>query len=222
MTEPLTPLLLSIKISLIVTVLLLLAVPPVAWWLSRTTSFLRSVALIAGNLPLVLPPTVIGFYFLVVFGPAGPIGTLLGAMGTAPLVFSFPGLTLASLLVNIPFMLNPVVAGCDALPRSLTEAACVLGKGRLETYCKVIVPCIMPSLVTGAAMTFMHTMGEFGVALMVGGKIPGKTYTASIALFDCVETMRYHAAHGYAAILLVLSCFLLALLFRLPRHTRVV
>jgi molybdate transport system permease protein len=192
---------------------LVLAIP-LAFWLTRLRSTFRYPLHALINMPLVLPPTVLGFYLLVLFSPASFLGRLLKEVFGATLVFSFPGLVLGSVFFSLPFMVNPVISGLESLPASLTEAAYVLGKSKWETLFRVLLPNIRPSLLAGAVLAFAHTVGEFGVALMIGGGIPGKTRVASIAVYDEVESFNYAAAHAYSAIL-CLFCFaaLMTLMF---------
>jgi molybdate transport system permease protein len=180
---------------------------PMAYWLSTSGSvykvFLRSMVM----LPLIIPPTVLGFYFLILWSPYSPVGKVLEQVFHIRLVFSFWGLVIASVLAGIPFMVNPLIAGFESLPPSLREASHTLGKGSVETLFRVLLPSIRPSVLIGIVMTFIHTFGEFGLVLMLGGKIPGKTLTASIALYDHVESMEYSQAHIYAGII-IFSAFL--------------
>jgi molybdate transport system permease protein len=161
----------------------------------------------------VLPPSVLGFYLLVVFSPSSPVGAALLNMFGLRLVFSFEGLVVASVLFNLPFMLNPILAGFESLPNGLLEASYVLGKSRMTTLLRVILPNVRPSLLAGLVLTFAHTIGEFGVVLMIGGKIPGVTRVASLAVYDEVEALNYGAANFYAMVLLAVSFVVLALLF---------
>lgn len=199
------PLLLTFRLALITTALLLLMALPLAWWLATTRSRLKPVVEALVSLPLVLPPTVLGFYFLLLFSPAGSLGRWLGQWLGIRLVFSFGGLVAVSLLYSLPFMVHPLQSGLGSLPPSLKEAAYVMGKSRLQTLFLVLLPNMKASLLTGAVLTFAHTVGEFGVVLMIGGSIPGRTRVASIAIYEEVEAMNYAAAHAYSFILLGLS-----------------
>lgn len=209
----LSPLWLTLRISLITTPILFVLCVPLAYWLTRTRSSLRFPIQALLNLPLVLPPTVIGFYLLLVFGPEWLPGRLLKEWFNLAIPFTQTGLVIGSLLFSLPFMINPIVSGLESLPPSLSEEAQVLGASRWQTLFHVLLPDIKPSLLAAAVLTFSHTMGEFGVALMIGGKIPGKTQLASMAVYDEVEALNYGAAHVYSAALCGLSFFALLTLF---------
>lgn len=199
------PLLLTLKLALTTTAVLLLVSLPLAAWLARKRSPLKSVVDTLVSMPLVLPPTVIGFYFLIAFSPSNAFGQWLDEHLGIQLVFSFPGLVLASVLYSLPFMVHPIQAGLRSLPPSLAEASYMLGKDRLTTFFRVLLPNIRPALFTGLVLSFAHTVGEFGVVLMIGGSIPGVSRVASIAIYEEVETMNYAAAHTYSLILFGLS-----------------
>lgn len=168
-------------------------------------------------MPLVLPPSVLGFYLLMAFSPGSGFGRFMAGTLHLPLAFTFTGLVVASVLFSLPFMVNPLIAGFDALPRSLSEAAYVLGKSRWTTLLRISLPNLRPALLTGIALSFAHTMGEFGVVLMIGGKIPGVTKVASIAIFDEVESLRFGHAHVLAFILFGISFAILLSLFAINR-----
>jgi len=170
-------------------------------------------------LPLIIPPTVLGFYFLILWSPFSPVGHFIETFFHIRLVFTFWGLVIASVIAGIPFMLNPIIAGFDSLSPSLREASIILGKSNFQTLYRVLLPSIRPSLLIGIVMTFIHTFGEFGLVLMLGGKIPGKTLTASIALYDHVESLEYMQAHIYAGII-TLSAFV-SLLFLFILNSRI-
>lgn len=215
-----TPLLLSIKRALITTVLLFIVCVPAGYLTARARPLVKVLIKTLANLPFVLPPAVVGFYLLVAFAPASPLGRLLDSLLHVRLVFTFAGLVVGSLFISLPMMMNPLVAGFENLPPSLEEASLTLGKSRLRTLFSVLLPSIKPSLLTGLAMTFAYTMGEFGVVMMIGGKIPGVTLLASAAIHDEVETLNYGAAHLLAAILLTISFLVLSSLFVINiRHT---
>ncbi len=199
------PLLLTLKLALTTTLVLLLVSLPLAAWLAKRRSPLKSVVDTLVSMPLVLPPTVIGFYFLLAFSPSNAFGQWLDEHLGIQLVFSFPGLVLASVLYSLPFMVHPIQAGLRSLPPSLAEASYILGKDRLTTFFRVLLPNIRPALFTGLVLSFAHTVGEFGVVLMIGGSIPGVSRVASIAIYEEVETMNYAAAHTYSLILFGLS-----------------
>jgi molybdate transport system permease protein len=197
----LAPMFLSFKIALLCTGILIIIGIPLGYWLSFSGSYIRLIARSLIMLPLVLPPSVLGFYFLLLWSPTAPVGKFLENVLHLRLVFSFWGLVIASSIAGIPFMLNPVIAGFESLSPSLREASYTLGKSGFETLARVLVPSIKPSLLVGVVMTFIHIFGEFGLVLMLGGKIPGKTMTASIALYDHVESLEYTQAHIYAAVI---------------------
>lgn len=200
-----TPLLLSLELALITTVLLLFIGIPVAAFLATRVFRFKPVIEAVISLPLVLPPSVLGFYLLVAFSPAHAFGGFLESAFNLRLVFSFPGLVVGSMIYSLPFMVHPLQAGIRSLPPSLKEASYTLGKSRLQTLFHVLLPNIKPALLTGTILTFAHTIGEFGVVLMIGGNLEGKTKVASIAIYDEVESLHYHAAHVYSLILLALS-----------------
>ncbi len=217
----LEPLWLTFKLAAITTVLLFIITIPIAGWLSRTESKLRLPLQALANMPLVLPPSVLGFYLLLTFSPAYGLGRFLQNNFHMGMVFSFSGLVLGSIIFSFPFMLNPLLSGLENMPKSLTEASYVLGNGPIATFIQVLLPNLKPALLYGAALTFAHTLGEFGMVLMIGGKIPGKTRVASIAIYDEVESLNFSAANTYALILFVFSFALLMLIFTLQRkHLR--
>ncbi len=200
-----SPLILTFQLAAITTVLLFGLSLPLAWWLSETRSRLKPVVETVVSMPLVLPPTVLGFYFLIVFSPGSGLGQWLLEVFGLKLVFSFPGLVVASLLYSLPFMVHPIQSGLAQLPSSLKEAAYVMGISRGGTFLRVLLPNIKASLLTGVVLSFAHTVGEFGVVLMMGGSIPGKTRVASIAIYHEVEAMNYAAANQYSLVLFALS-----------------
>jgi molybdate transport system permease protein len=199
------PLWLTLELAALTTVLLLLLGIPLATWLAGPAFRLKPVAEAIISLPLVLPPSVLGFYLLLAFSPANGLGRWLEAVLGLRLVFSFPGLVLGSMIYSLPFMVQPLQAGLEAVPASLKEASYTLGHSRLTTLLRVQLPLIKPALVTGMVLSFAHTIGEFGLVLMIGGNIPGQTRVASIAIYNEVETLNYAAAHTYSLVLLLLS-----------------
>lgn len=209
------PLFLSFKLSLITTLILFVIGVPLAYWLSITKIKMKPVIESILSLPLVLPPSVIGFYLLLAFSPNRPFGVFLKSVFDIRLVFSFGGLVVASVIYSISFMIHPVQAGFQSLPPALKAASYTLGISPWKTFRKVLLPNIKPALLTGVVLTFAHTIGEFGVVLMIGGNIPGVTKVASVAIYDEVESMNYAAANFYALILLGLSFCILLLLFLL-------
>ena len=201
----LEPLWITCKLAVVTTAILLIISIPVANWLTNSKSRLRSIIEALVSMPLVLPPSVLGFYFLMALGPAHGVGRFLEHYFNVRLVFSFPGLVVASVIYSLPFMVHPIQAGISGLSPHLKEASFSLGKSRMETLFKVTLPNIRPSLLTGIVLAFAHTIGEFGVVLMIGGNIPGQTKVASIAIYDEVEAMNYHSANIYALILFAIT-----------------
>lgn len=201
----LAPVWLSLKLATLTTLLLLLVGVPLAGWLSRGRSFLKTIVEALITMPLVLPPSVLGFYLLLAFSPQYGAGKWLQDNVGLSFVFSFQGLVLASFIYSMPFMIGPVKSALEQLPISLQQASYTLGKSRRETFIKVLLPNINPSLLTAIVLTFAHTLGEFGVVLMIGGNIPGVTRVASIAVYDSVERMDYHSANNYSLILFTLT-----------------
>jgi len=201
-----TPLLLTFKLASITTILLFVIAIPLSYWLTNTQTKLKPIIESVVSLPLVLPPTVLGFYFLFFLSPNSTFGNWLLEIFNIQLVFSFTGLVIASIIYSLPFMVHPIQAGLAALPKSYKETALLMGKSRFTILTKVLLPNIKPAILTGIVLSFAHTIGEFGVVLMIGGNIPGKTKVASIAIYDEVESLNYTAAHEYSFILLAL-CF---------------
>lgn len=211
------PLWLSLQLAFITTILLMVIGIPLSSLLAFRTFRFKSVAEAVISLPLVLPPTVLGFYLLIAFSPNNFVGRFLQNHFDIRLVFSFPGLVVGSVIYSLPFMVHPLQAGFQSLPKALREASYSLGKSKIQTLLKVILPNTKPSLLTGVVLTFAHTIGEFGVVLMIGGNIPGKTRVASIAVYDEVESLNYHAAHIYSIVLLLVSFFILLFAYGLNK-----
>ena len=207
------PLLLSLQLAAVTTLVLLVLGTPLAWWLARTDSRLRAPVEALVAMPLVLPPTVLGFYMLVALGPAGPIGGLWRELGGAPLVFTFSGLVIGSVIYSLPFVVQPIQASFESVGRVPLEVASTLGAGPIDRFFSVAVPLARRGFLTAATLGFAHTLGEFGVVLMIGGNIPGKTRVVSIAIYDHVETLSYSEAHILAAILLGFSFVVLLSVF---------
>ena len=214
------PLLITLKLCLVTIPILLLIAVPLTGWLWSSRSGLRHAARILILLPLVVPPSVFGFYLLLVLGPRAPLGHLLAAWTGLRFVFSFEGLVLASIILNLPFMINPLISGIESLPSILSDASETLGKSKWQTYWRVHLPASLPAVLTGTALSLAHTIGEFGVVLMIGGKIPGQTNVASIALFDAVESLQFSQAHVYAALLLFFATVLLSVVLLINRRMR--
>lgn len=197
--------LLTLKLACVVTFILLWIATPLAWWLARTRSGWRKPigALVA--LPLVLPPSVLGFYLLLAMGPNGPIAPLLAWFGVGPLPFSFSGLVIASVFYSLPFMVQPLQSAFEAIGDAPFEAAATLRASPLDRFLTIALPLALPGFVSASILTFAHTVGEFGVVLMIGGNLPGITRVASVQIYDHVEAMEYADAHRLAAVMLVFS-----------------
>ena len=207
------PLILTFKLSLITTGFLLILSIPLAYWLSYTKSGIKPVVETLVSMPLVLPPTVLGFYLLVSFSPSNSFGAWLNETFGLSLLFSFEGLVFASILYSLPFMVQPIQSGFSGLSPSLKEAAYVLGKSKWNTLINVLLPNMKSSLLTGIVLAFAHTIGEFGLVLMIGGNIPGKTKVASIAIYDEVEALNYGLANHYSLILFAITFTILLLVY---------
>lgn len=213
----LEPFWITFKLAVITTAILFLIAVPVAYWLSGSKSKFKILVEVIVSMPLVLPPSVIGFYLLLAFSPSQSFGKFLEEHFDIRLVFSFPGLVIASLIYSLPFMVHPIQSGFAALSPTLKEASFSLGKSKWQTLTKVLLPNIKSSILSGLVLTFAHTVGEFGVVLMIGGNIPSETKVASIAIYDEVESMNYHNANIYAAILFA-ATFIILLSVYLTNH----
>ncbi len=209
----LEPFYLSFKLASIVSIILFLIALPLAWKLSQTKSKLKPIYEAFSALPIVLPPTVLGFYVLFALSQNSPLGAFIEDIFGVKLVFNFYGLVVASCLYSFPFMLQPLQSGFESLPKSLIEASYLCGKSSFQTLIHVALPNIKSSLLTAIVITFAHTVGEFGVVLMVGGSIPGETKVASIAIYEFVETLDYRSAHIYSAIMVAISFTVLLLVY---------
>lgn len=207
------PLSLTFRLAFVTTALLFVVAIPLAYWLAYTKQRLKPIVETLVSMPLVLPPTVLGFYLLLAFSPNNAFGQWLQEGLGLRLVFSFEGLVVGSLLYSLPFMVHPIQSGFTNLSPSLKEAAYILGKSRWETLRKVLLPNIRPSLLTGIVLSFAHTIGEFGVVLMIGGNIPGQTKVASITIYDEVESLNYAAANAYSLVLFVITFIILLLVY---------
>lgn len=207
------PIFLTLELASLTTIILFFIAVPLARWLSHKRNIVKTIAEVIVSLPLVLPPTVIGFYLLLAFSPANSFGLFLEKYFDTRLAFSFAGLLIGSVIYSLPFMVHPLLSGLNSLSPSLEEASYSLGKTKTQTLLRVLLPNIKPSLLTGIVLTFAHTIGEFGVVLMIGGNIPGKTNVASIAVYDEVEALNYHNANVYAAVLVSISIVILFLLY---------
>lgn len=214
------PIFLTLKLAVTTTAVLFVLAIPLSVWLSGKKTFAKILVETLVSLPMVLPPTVIGFYLLVAFSPERGIGKWLSDHYNIQLAFSFTGLLIGSLIYSLPFMVQPIKSGLSELPANLKEAAYTIGKSKWETVFKVLLPNAKHAILTGIIFTFAHTIGEFGVVLMIGGNIPGKTQTASIALFDEVENFNYGAANKYALILIAFSFIVLIFLNLYSRNKK--
>ncbi|MGI9373970.1 MAG: molybdate ABC transporter permease subunit [Hyphomicrobiales bacterium] len=212
------PLLLTVQLAAATTVILLLIGTPLAWWLANTRSAFKPVVEAFTALPIVLPPTVIGFYLLIMFSPTAPIGKLWVDVTGNTLTFSFTGLLIASIFYSLPFMVQPLQSAFETIGRTPLEAAATLRASALDTFFSVAMPLSARGFLTAAVLTFTHTIGEFGVVLMVGGNIPDQTKVISIAIYEHVETLRYAEAHQLSAGLLIFSFVVLMIVYTLNRR----
>jgi molybdate transport system permease protein len=219
--EDITALWITLKLASITTMLLLILGTPLAWWLSRTQSAFKPAIDAVITLPLILPPTVLGFYLLIALGPDGPIGSLAILTGGQPLAFTFTGLVIGSVIYSMPFVIRPLEDAFTAIGRRPLEVAATLGAGPTDRFFSIVLPLARPGYLTALVLGFAHTLGEFGVVLMIGGNIPGKTQVLSIAIYDHVETLEYTQAHLLSGLLLCLSFFLLLGVFTFNRRLRV-
>jgi len=206
-------LLLTFKVASIATLLMLLLGTPLAWWLARTRSAWKGIINAVVALPLVLPPTVLGFYLLVLMGPAGAVGKLTNWLGLGTLPFTFAGLVVASVLYSLPFVVQPLQTSFTMIGEQPLEAAATLRASPLDTFFSVVVPLAKPGFLTAAILGFAHTVGEFGVVLMVGGNIPDKTRVVSVQIYNHVEALEYNEAHWLAGGLLLFSFSVLLVLY---------
>jgi molybdate transport system permease protein len=211
---------LTLKLASLTTLLLLLIGTPIAWWLARTHSPLKGVIGAVVALPLVLPPTVIGFYLLLLMGPHGPIGKLTETLGLGLLPFTFPGLLLASVVYTMPFVVQPLQNAFEAIGDRPLEAAATLRANPLDTFFTVVVPLARPGFLTAAILGFAHTVGEFGIVLMIGGNIPGKTRVVSVQIYDHVEAMEYAEAHWLAGGMVAFAFLVLIALYTFNPNRR--
>jgi len=211
-------LLLSLRLAATVSFALLLLSLPVAYWLSFTSWRGKFLIESIVALPLVLPPTVLGFYALIAFGPRGFLGRFWQAVFGHPLAFTFTGLVLASLVYSFPFAVQPLVTSFEALDRRLLDASSILGGGKWRTFFRIILPLAWPGVVAAFVLSFAHTLGEFGVVLMVGGNLPGITRTISIDIYDRVQALDYAGAHQTALLLLLISFMVLSIVYAVNRR----
>ena len=205
----LEPVWLSLKLAATTTCLLMVLATPLAWWLARTKSFWRAPVGAVVTLPLVLPPSVLGFYILVAMGPHGPVGALTQWLGLGLMTFNFSGLLVGSVIYSMPFAVQPLQAAFESVGSRPMEVAATLGAKPLDAFFSVVVPLARPGFLTAAVLTFAHTIGEFGVVLMIGGNIPGKTQVVSTEIYTFVEAMEYDKAHWLAGGMLLFSFLVL-------------
>ena len=205
----LEPVWLSLELAGVTTVFLLIVATPLSWWLARTQSSLRAPITALVTLPLVLPPSVLGFYILVALGPHGPLGQLTQSLGWGLLTFTFPGLVVGSIIYSLPFAVQPLQAAFESIGPRPMEVAATLGDKPLDAFFSVVITLARPGFFTAAVLTFAHTIGEFGVVLMIGGNIPGKTQVVSTEIYTFVEAMEYDKAHWLAGGMLVFSFIVL-------------
>ena len=208
----------TIKLAIVSTSILILIGTPIAWWLSQTKFKFKAVfeAIIA--LPLILPPTVLGFYLLITLGSNGPIGKLLESLGGSSIAFTFTGLVIGSVIYSMPFVVQPLQNSFSSVGRRPLEVAATLGASKIDRFFSVAVPLSRSGFITAAVLGFAHTVGEFGVVLMIGGNIPGETGVVSIAIYDHVEAMEYGQAHWLAGGLLAISFLMLLFVYIINRH----
>ncbi|AEG00492.1 molybdate ABC transporter permease subunit [Methylomonas methanica] len=204
---------LTFRVASLATVLMLIFGTPLAWWLARTDSRWKGICNALVAMPLVLPPTVLGFYLLVLMGPNGPIGKFTSELGLGTLPFTFAGLVVASVLYSMPFVVQPLQASFSAIGRQPLEAAATLRASPLDTFFSVVIPLAKPGFMTAAILGFAHTVGEFGVVLMVGGNIPDRTRVVSVQIYNHVEALEYAEAHWLAGALMLFSFSVLLVLY---------
>ena len=212
---------LTLGLASVNTIILVLIATPVGWWLARSPSRWRELVGALVSMPLVLPPTVLGFYLLLALGPYGPGGWIAGLWGGRTLAFSFTGLLIGSFFYSLPFMVQPLRNGFAAIGNEALEAAATLGASPWQSFCRVALPLAGPGYITGAVMTFAHTVGEFGVVLMIGGNIPGETKVIAIALYDYVERLQWAEAHLIASGMIVFAFIVIAVTLTIDRRLNV-
>jgi molybdate transport system permease protein len=215
-----TPIRLTLELASITTVLLLVVGTPIAWWLARSKAVWKEAVAAVVALPLVLPPTVLGFYLLIFLGPSGPGGWIASLWGARTLAFTFEGLVLGSVFYSMPFVVQPIRNAFEAFGERPLEAAATLRASPWDAFFSVALPLARPGLLTGAVLGFAHTVGEFGVVLMIGGNIPGKTKVLSVAIFDYVETLQWTPAHVLSAGMLVFSFLVILAMMLLEKTLR--
>lgn len=212
------PLWLTFELAFVTTACLLVIGIPIASLLAKSRSRYKPFAEALISLPLVLPPSVLGFYLLLALSPAHAFGGLLQRLFNVHLLFSFEGLVIGSIIYSLPFMIHPIQGGLEKLPKNLEEASWTMGHSKLNTFLCIKLPNITPSLLTGVVLAFAHTLGEFGLVLMIGGSIPRVTKVASIAIYNETEALNFNAAHAYSGILLIISFIILLLVYAINQH----
>lgn len=212
------PMWLSVQLALVTTVVLVVIGTPIAWWLSQTGTRWKPAIQAVVAMPIVLPPTVLGFYLLILLGPDGAIGSWWVQLTGSALTFSFAGLVIASCVYSLPFAVQPMQNAFESLPQQYLERAWTLGASRIDAFFSVVVPLSARGFISGIVLSFAHTLGEFGVVLMVGGNIPGETRVVSIAIYDHVESLNYAAAHRMSLLLIAFAFVVLAAMFVINRR----
>ena len=213
---------LTLRLATTVTILLLIFATPVAWWLARTRSWFKGPVSAIVALPLVLPPTVLGFYLLLAMGPNGSIGQFTQALGLGTLPFTFWGLVVASMVYSMPFVVQPIQNAIEAIGNRPIEAAATLGAGPFDRFFTVVLPLARPGFMTATILGFAHTVGEFGIVLMIGGSIPGETRVVSVQIYDHVEALEYAQAHALSGVMVVFSFVVLLILYTFQRKRKAV
>ena len=213
---------LTLRLATTVTILLLIFATPVAWWLARTRSWFKGPVSAIVALPLVLPPTVLGFYLLLAMGPNGSIGQFTQALGLGTLPFTFWGLVVASMVYSMPFVVQPIQNAIEAIGNRPIEVAATLGAGPLDRFFTVVLPLAKPGFMTATILGFAHTVGEFGIVLMIGGSIPGETRVVSVQIYDHVEALEYAQAHALSGVMVVFSFVVLLILYTFQRKHKAV
>lgn len=211
----------TLKLALVTTSILLILGTPLAWWLAKKNSWSRTIIEALVAMPLVLPPTVLGFYLLVAFSPNGFLGQFVTALGLAPLAFSFTGLVIGSVIYSMPFVVQPLLNTFQHIGHKPMEVAATLGASPIDCFFRVAIPMAKRGFITAATLGFAHTLGEFGVVLMIGGNIPGETQVLSIAIYNHVEALEYSQAHLLSAMLIAFSLLLMLFLYRNNLSTKI-
>ena len=213
---------LTLRLATTVTVLLLIFATPVAWWLARTMSWFKGPLSAIVALPLVLPPTVLGFYLLLAMGPNGAIGQFTQSLGLGTLPFTFWGLVVASMVYSLPFVVQPIQNAIEAIGNRPVEVAATLGAGPIDRFFTVVLPLAKPGFMTATILGFAHTVGEFGIVLMIGGSIPGETRVVSVQIYDHVEALEYAQAHALSGVMVVFSFVVLLILYTFQRKRKAI